>query len=153
MGTTAFWKFQRKVRKDVTNPETIAHIRRFFMTRGQPRNAGAATTAAADRRGAWNRDFYVGKRGKKGDRQPGTQRLFLGETPKRAHQSWLKTVPSAGPKVRVVGYTVFWREKPSMCFQLRRARLVAVYTMLYLTRLQGVCQRFARSCTRRRARV
>ena len=28
----------------------------------------------------------------------------------------------------------------SMCFQLRRARLVAVYTMLYLTRLQGVCQ-------------
>jgi hypothetical protein len=28
----------------------------------------------------------------------------------------------------------------SMCFQLRHARLVAVYTMLYLTRLQGVCQ-------------
>ena len=68
VGTTAFWKFQRKVRKDVTNPETIAHIRRFFMKRGQPRNAGVATTAAADRRGAWNRDFYVGKRGKKGDR-------------------------------------------------------------------------------------
>jgi len=116
VGTTAFWKFQRKVRKDVTNPETLNHIRRFFMTRGQPRNAGVVTTAAADRRGAWNRDFYVGKRGKKGDRQPGTQRLFLGETPKRAHQSWLKTVPNAGPKVKVVGYTVFWREKPEHVF-------------------------------------
>ena len=52
VGTTAFWKFQRKVRKDTTNPETLDHIRRFFMTRGQPRNVGVATTAAADRRGA-----------------------------------------------------------------------------------------------------
>ena len=107
MDTTKLWKFQRKVRKDVTNPETLEHIRTFFMTKGQPRNAGVVTTAAADRRGAWNRDFYVGKRGKQGDRQPGTQRLLLGETPKRAHQSWLKAVPDAAPKARVVGYTVF----------------------------------------------
>ena len=59
VGTTKLWKFQRKVRKDVTNPETLEHIRRFFMTKGQPRNAGVAITAAADRRGAWTEGVSV----------------------------------------------------------------------------------------------
>ena len=60
VGTTKLWKFQRKVRKDVTNPETLEHIRRFLMTNRQPRNAGVATATGADCRGAWNRDFMLG---------------------------------------------------------------------------------------------